>query len=104
MQVIYVIPFVLISVFAFSVCVIVPRWRRYKLQALVAPIAFGFCSIVAAAVMVLTSDHFNLGLFSRTWTGPQDAVPLLLIYVVPGLIGSWAAVLAVTKIAHRSNG
>src|SRR5690348_12480737 len=104
MQVIYAIPFALISVFAFSVCLIVPNWRRYKLQALVAPIAFGFCSIAAAAVMVLTSDHFNLGLFSRTWTGPRDAVPLILIYVVPGLIGSWAVCFAITKFAHRRNG
>jgi len=93
MQLIYAIPFVLISVFAFSLCVVVPRWRKYKVQALVAPVAFGFCSIVAAALVVLTSDRFNLGLFTRPWTGPRDVAPLLLIYIIPGLIGSWAAVL-----------
>lgn len=101
MQIIYAIPFALVSVLAFLLCVAVPRWRRYKLQALVAPVAFGVCSIVAAALIVLTSDHFNLGLFTRPWTGPRDAAPLLLIYIVPGLIGSWAAVLAVTRIAQR---
>ena len=104
MQVIYAIPFVLISVFAFSVCVVVPRWRRYRLEALVAPVAFGFCSIVGAALIILTSDHFNLGLFTRPWTGTRDAAPLFVIFIFPGLIGSWAAVLAVTKIVHRREG
>lgn len=104
MQVIYAIPFVLISVVAFLVCIVVPPWRRYKLHVLVAPVAFGLCSIVAAATIVRTSDHFNLGLFTKPVAGARDAVPLLLIYIVPGLIGGCAAVLAVTKIARRRNG
>jgi hypothetical protein len=101
MQVIYGVPFALFSVLGFLVCAVVPRWRRYKFQALVAPVAFGFCSIVAVGAIILTSDHFNLGLFTRPWSGSRDVVPLVLIYFIPGLVGTWAAVLAVTKIARR---
>ena len=101
MQVIYAMPFVLISALAFLVCVVVPRWRRYRFQALLAPVAFGFCSIVTAGAIILTADHFNLGLFTRPWSGLRDAGPLILIYFIPGMIGSWVTVLAVTKIVNR---
>jgi len=95
MQVIYALPFVVFSIIAFLTCVAVPRWRHYRFQALVAPVAFGFSSIVAMGVIVLTSDHFNLVLFTKPWPG------MLLTYFTPGLSGSWAAVAAVTKIIHR---
>jgi hypothetical protein len=101
MQVIYALPFVVLSMLSFLICAAVPRWRPYKFQALIAPVAFGFFSIVAAGAMVLTSDHFNLGLFTKPWTGPRDAMPLLLIYFIPGLVGSWCAVAAVKKIARK---
>jgi hypothetical protein len=97
-QVIYALPFVLLSIVSFLVCVAVPRWRRYSFQALVAPVAFGFCSIVAAGAIILTCDHFNLGL-EFSW--PRDAVWSVLIYFVPGLIGSWVAILVVAKIVNR---
>ena len=103
MQVIYASPFVLLSILSFLVCVAVPRWRRYRFQALVAPVAFGFCSIVVAGATVLTSDHFNLGLFTKEWSGTRDAVPLLLIYFIPGLLGSWFAIVGVTRVVHRRN-
>jgi hypothetical protein len=103
MQVIYALPFVLLSMLGFLMCVAVPRWRRYRLQALVAPVAFGFCSIVPMGAIVLTSDHFNLGLFSKPRSGLRDAVPLLSIYFIPGLVGSWCAVATVTKIVRRLN-
>jgi len=99
-QVIYALPFVLLSIVSFLVCVAVPRWRRYSFQALVAPVAFGFCSIVAAGAIVLTCDHFNLGLFTSQFSWPRDAVSSVLIYFLPGLIGSWAAVLVVAKIVN----
>jgi hypothetical protein len=95
MQVIYAVPFVLFSMLGFLVCFAVPRWQRYRFQALVAPVAFGFCSIVAMGAIVLTSDHFNLGLFTKQWSGPRDDVPLLLVYFIPGLVGGWCAVAAV---------
>ena len=101
MQVIYAMPFAMLSALAFFACIVVPRWRHYKFHALVAPIAFGFCSIVAAGAIILTADHFNLGLFTRPWSGLRDAGPLILIYFIPGMIGSWVAVLAVTKILNR---
>jgi hypothetical protein len=103
MQVIYAVPFVLLSMLSFLTCVAVPQWWRYKFQALVAPVAFGLCSIVAMGAIVLTSDRFNLGLFTKAWSGTTRAVPLLLIYFIPGLVGSWCAVAAVAKIVHRRN-
>lgn len=102
MQVIYALPFVLLSILSFLICAAVPRLRHYKIQALIAPVTFGFCSIVAAGAIVLTSDHFKLGLFVKPWTGPRDAVPLLFIYFIPGLLGSWCAVAAVNKVRQRS--
>ena len=100
---VYAAPFVLLSILCFLICVAVPRWRGYRFQALVAPVAFGFCSIVAMAVIVLTSDHFNLGLFTKVPSGSLEAVALFMIYFIPGLIGSWGAVAAVTKIVSRCN-
>jgi hypothetical protein len=104
MQVIYAMPFMLLSVLAFVVCFAVPRWRRYRFQALVAPVAFGFCSIVAMGAIILTADYLNLGLFTKPWSGVRDVVPLLLIYFIPGLLGGWCAVAAVRKMAtHRDS-
>ena len=103
MQVIYALPFVLLSILSFFVCVAVPRWRRYRFQALVAPVVFAFCSIVSVGAIILTSDHFNLGLFTKEWSGLREAVPLLLIYFVPGLLGSWCAIMFVGRVVHRRN-
>ena len=103
MQVIYGVPFAVFSVLGFLVCAVVPRWQRYKFQALVAPVAFGFCSIVAGGAIILTSDHFNLGLFTRPWSGPRDALPLILIYFIPGLVGAWAAGRAMQTVLFGVN-
>ena len=101
MQVIYAVPFMLLSILGFLVCVAVPRWRRYKLQVLVAPVAFGFCSIVTAEAVLLTADHFNVGLFARPLSGLLGSVTLFLIYFLPGLVGGWCAV---AVINHRASG
>jgi hypothetical protein len=102
MQVIYAAPFMLLSAVAFLVCLTVPKWRTYKFQALVAPVAFGFCSIVTYGAVVLTADMLNLLLFAQPVSGAKDVVPLLLLYIIPGLVGSWCAVALVNRItAHR---
>jgi len=98
MQIIYAAPFMLLSVLAFLVCVAVPRWRRYWFQALVAPVAFGFCSIVAAGAAALTSDYLKLGLFTKPWSGILSALPIISIYFLAGFVGSWCAIVAATKI------
>ena len=99
MQVFYAIPFVLLSLLAFEVCAAAPRWRRYRYQALVAPVAFGFCSIAGTVAIIVSADHLHLALFTQSWSGMRDVATLLLIYFVPGLLGSWCAVAAVAKIA-----
>jgi hypothetical protein len=101
MQVFYAIPFVLLSLLAFEVCVAAPRWRGFRYQALVAPVAFGFCSIADMGVVILTADRLNLAIFTRPWSAGRDVVPLLLIYFIPGLLGSWCAVTAVAKITAQ---
>jgi hypothetical protein len=101
MQVIYATPFILFSMLGFLVCAAVPRWRPYKVQAMVAPVAFAFCSIVTAGAVILAADFLNLGLFTKEWSGPRDAVALVFIYFIPGLLGSWCATVIVRKIASR---
>ena len=65
MQVIYALPFVLLSIVSFLVCVAVPRWRRYSFQALVAPVAFG-CRAVRMFV-VRVEDQGRNQLRSVLW-------------------------------------
>lgn len=97
MQFIYAAPFILLSVVGFFACIVIPRLRQYRFQALVAPVAFGFCSIVAMVAIVVASDQLNLGLFTK----PVSALSLLLIYVAPGLVGAWRATIIVTKVGHH---
>ena|ERR1700735_1443651 len=97
MQVFYAIPFLLASLCAFELCVAEPRLRPFRYRALVAPVAFGFFSIVAAVGISLIADRLNLGFATEPWSGKR-ALVLLLIYFVPGLLGSWCAVAAVAKI------
>jgi hypothetical protein len=101
MQVFYAIPFMLLSLLAFEACVAAPRWRGFRYQALVAPVAFGFSSIFGMGVVILTADRLNLALFTRPWSGVREVVSLILIYFIPGLLGGWGAVAAVAKITTR---
>jgi hypothetical protein len=95
-QIIYAAPFVLLSVAAFLCCVIVPRLREYALQAFVAPLAFGICSIIGFALIALggaaVSERF--GFAFPNWT---VLAVCFFAYIVFGLTGAWLAL----RLVHR---
>jgi hypothetical protein len=87
MQGIYLAPFVLLSVVAGAVCLMVPRWRRHALTAAIAPLAFAICSIVGVLVAVLTINRLVSASIDRIW-GYGIA---FVVYVASGLAGAWVA-------------
>jgi len=99
-QIIYAAPFVLLSVVAFLACLAVPRLRRYALQALVAPVAFGACSIVAFALLAVGWDMLD----ERFGITPPHWAPLAVCafaYFSFGVAGAWVAVRLVQRFVHR---
>jgi hypothetical protein len=100
MQVIYLLPFVLVSALAAVVCLLVPRWRRHALASAVAPMAFAGCSIVFMVAVVLTADRLGLERtldFSAAGSARVFAIAMAL-YVVPGLAGAAIAVVIVHRL------
>jgi hypothetical protein len=101
MAFIYGAPFILLSIFAFLVCALLPRLRAYKFQALVVPVAFGFCSIVAWGTAVLVGDRIgeklHISVFSEPVMGLKGWLIFLTIYLVPGIIGACVA----AEVARR---
>jgi hypothetical protein len=94
MQIIYAAPFVLLSLLGFVLCVIVAPMRRFALSALVAPVAFGICSIIGWIGFALVAGDLlkiNLG----PATGIHGLIEGLLFYALPGVLGSWLAVVVV---------
>jgi hypothetical protein len=96
MQIIYAIPFVIISVISFFVFLSIPRLRPYALPALAAPVAFGACSVV------------GLGLFMLAVDTRYDSFPRfvavgapLVAYLGSGLAGAWVAIRAVQFLKHH---
>ena len=65
-QIIYAIPFVLISMIAFAVFGAIPRLRRHAVAALIAPAAFGFWALVGFVTSVLVC-MFVLKIQLRPW-------------------------------------
>jgi hypothetical protein len=91
LQIIYAAPFVMLSLLSFIVFLVVPRLRRFALQALVAPVAFGFCAIAGYFAWVLVCD-FLLKMQLRPVEGLRGVIEVLFFFITPGVIGSWAAV------------
>jgi hypothetical protein len=104
-QVIYAAPFILLSLIAFVCCLAIRRLRRYALQALVVPVAFGFCSIVGMLFTVLTADllhdRFGLPVNPGPLVGIKGVVISFFIYFIPGVVGAWLAVLLIHRIKQR---
>jgi hypothetical protein len=99
-QVIYAAPFILISVLAFGVCVIVPRFRRYAAQMLVAPVSFGVCSIVGFAIVALMNAVITerLGIVIPNWA---VVAVCIFAYFTVGLVGAWFAVWFAGRFLRR---
>jgi hypothetical protein len=91
LQAMYALLFILLSVICCLACLIIPKARRYALQALVAPVAFGFCSIVAGVAIGLASDYFHVAI-------PGEVV---VIYFIPGVLGACLALSLVGRTKLR---
>jgi len=101
--VIYAAPFILLSAVCCLTCLVIPKMRRYLLQAAVAPVAFGFCSIISAGAIILISDHagIHLAVLDRPLDGIRGVMIALAIYITPGMIGTWLAVSFAGRIKMR---
>jgi len=101
MQLIFALPFVGFALIAFVVCLIVPRWRSYSIRALVAPVAFGGCSLVGLLIGVLAADFAASLLHARE--SVRNALPYfgLLLFPAGGAGGAYLAVIVVHFIEVR---
>lgn len=104
-SVIYAAPFILLSLISAVTCLAIPQLSRYTLQALVAPVAFGLCSIVGMAVMSLGGDvltkHFQIVISPGPLAEIEDILISLFIYLISGIVGAWLAVYLTNKITQR---
>jgi hypothetical protein len=96
MQLIYALPFILLSIILGLASLAIPRTRRYALQVAIAPVAFGFCSIVGVAGVLIFSATVGIDIFSKMPPGIEANVFFAVIYFVPGVAGTWLAVLIVS--------
>src|SRR5437667_3225407 len=101
MQVIYAAPFILLSLVAFVCSLAIRRFRPYAFRALIAPVAFGFCSIVAMVLILLASHGLNLQFANAPLVGARGVFEGIAIYFFPGLVGAWIAVKIVRQVETR---
>ncbi len=105
MPIIYGAPFVLLSAIAFGVFLVIPKMRPYKLDALIAPVAFGFWAIVVFGVVMLgnglLASVLRVPLFPGPLQGLKGAVVLIIFYVVPGILGCWFSLRVFRRIVRR---
>lgn len=98
MQIIYAAPFILLSLICFAVFMGVPSLRRQALPALVAPVAFGVCSLAGWIVFALIGWRFL-----HLQSNPKALLVAegLLFYLFPGLVGAWFAVTSVRFLERK---
>ena len=101
MQVIYAAPFILLSLIAFVCCLVIRRLRPCAFRALVAPVAFGFCSIVSMGLILLTAHVLGLQFANYPLVGVRGLIEGMVIYFIPGLAGAWIAVEIVRQFETR---
>ena len=97
MQIIYLLPFGLLSVVTVVVCSIMPRWRRYVFAAAVAPIAFAVCAITGLLLISLSAEAVGIDRVLGI-NAPLDASTAkgwlilgLFYFVTPGAVGAYVA-------------
>ena len=99
MQIIYAIPFIAVSIIAFVVFLSVPRLRRYALPALVAPVAFGACSVAGLGLLMLAIDTRYDSLPRVIAVGAP-----LLAFLGAGVAGAWLAIAGLLFARKRFTG
>ena len=104
MPIIYALPFMFVSAICCFICIVIRELRPYIFQASVAPVAFGFCSIVVAGAIVLVSDFMGLSHYvslDEPISGAKGFLIVIVIYVIPGLAGAWLAVFLAGRVKTR---
>ena len=97
MQIIYAAPFVLLSLVGFLACLIFRPLRGFALSSLIAPVAFGVCSIVGWFTFAIIGGMVAKGGLGPA-TGIHGWIEGLIFYLLPGIMGSWFAVFVVTSL------
>jgi hypothetical protein len=92
----------LLSLVAFVLPLSTPRLRPYAFRALVAPVAFGFCSIVAMVLILVASYGLNLQFANAPLTGARGLFEGIAVFFLPGLVGAWIAVEIVRQVEVRA--
>jgi len=89
LQLVYASFFVLLSIICCLICLAIPRLRKYAIQTLVAPVAFGFFALGGMAIV-------GIGLnLSGIWESDLNPVLVIILYAVYGacgFFGAWAAI------------
>ena len=92
MAVLFAIPFILLSIVCFAVCIFNPSLRSYALRMAVVPVAFGFCSVVGAfAIVVLSDKTLHIAALNEPLIGFRGVVTGIVIFGIPGAAGAWLA-------------
>jgi len=89
LQLFYALAFVLLSIICCLFCLASPRLRKYAIQTLVAPVAFGFCAL---AGMALVAIALNLGGVWPSAPKPVLIIALYALYCAFGFLGAWSAI------------
>ena len=96
MQIIYLAPFVLLSAISGAIFLVIPRLRRYAMQAAAVPVAFSTCSIVGMGAIVIAVNYF--GALAEPLAGTRGIVAALLVYVICGAAGGWLSTSIIGRI------
>ena len=97
MQILYTLPFVALSVFAFVICFVIPGLRRHVITAAVVPVAFGFWSMAGLGAALFMANA--IGAFPVL--DSNFSATLVLFYFLPGVIGAWVSVWLAHGILRR---
>jgi len=106
MFVLYPFLFVSLALIAFISCLVVRRFRRYALQALLAPLAFGVCAVLGLVASLFAKAAWANPLASREHPVSIDvhlgtfSYDGMFFYLCGGICGAWLAVRLVNSI-HR---
>lgn len=95
----YAVPFIALSFLCLSVCLVVPRLRRYALEAFIAPLAFGFTAILTFVEVIVISQ--SLGMLEGPLVGGGRILVYMAFYVAPGVLGTYVVLSLVRRVRGR---
>jgi TRAP-type C4-dicarboxylate transport system permease small subunit len=97
MPIFYLMPVAILSLVAFSICIVFSRLRPYAFAALISPIVFAVCSIIGIllfGILVVSPLRTVLPVIIAQ-------VAMSLVYLASGVGGAWAFLRVIRFIMHR---